>query len=221
MKPPRPSATDLSEPFDIVDAHDQVVGRAPRGEVHARGLLHRATHVLVHDAHGRLFLQRRSLEKDTFPGCWDSSCSGHLDAGEDYPAAARRELGEEIGWHADSPPLRPLLKLDASAETGQEFIQVYLLGPISGPFDLNPAEIIEGRWVTPTELDALVRAQAEQVAGALAAALVAAPRGDRGRVEPAPAVAAAVNRRATVARRGRFASSPSRGASRENTRRVW
>src|ERR1700722_15312119 len=90
------------ELFDVVDADDRVIGEAPRREVHARKLLHRATHVLVHDANGRLFLQRRSLGKDTFPGCWDSSCSGHLDAGEDYPEAARRELGEEIGLHDES-----------------------------------------------------------------------------------------------------------------------
>ena len=167
MSRPRPVAADPRELFDVVDAQDRVVGRAPRGEVHAKNLLHRATHVLVHDARGRLFLQRRSLGKDTFPGCWDSSCSGHLDAGEDYPAAARRELGEEIGWHDASLPLRPLLKLAASAATGHEFIQIYLLGPVAGPFDLNPAEISEGRWVTPAGLDALVREHPEQVAGAL------------------------------------------------------
>jgi isopentenyl-diphosphate delta-isomerase type 1 len=167
MKSQRPSAADPHELFDVVDAQDRVIGRAPRGEVHAQKLLHRATHVMVHDAAGRLFLQRRSLGKDTFPGCWDSSCSGHLDAGEDYPTAARRELGEEIGWHDTSPPLRPVVKLTASPETGHEFIQIYLLGPIAGPFDLNPAEITEGRWVTAAELDALLRDHPDQVAGAL------------------------------------------------------
>jgi isopentenyl-diphosphate delta-isomerase len=164
---PRPVAADPAELFDVVDAEDRVIGRAPRGEVHAKKLLHRATHVMVHDAEGKLFLQRRSQGKDTFPGCWDSSCSGHLDAGEDYPTAARRELGEEIGWHDVSQPLRPLLKLSACAETGHEFIQIYLLGPIAGPFDLNPAEISEGRWVTPQELDAMVAENPHQIAGAL------------------------------------------------------
>ncbi len=167
MNHPRPVAADPTELFDVVDTQDCVIGTAPRGEVHAKKLVHRATHVLVHGAQGRFFLQRRSLGKDTFPDCWDSSCSGHLDAGEDYPIAARRELGEEIGWHDASLPLRPLLKLNASPETGHEFIQVYLLGPIAGPFDLTPAEISEGRWVSPAELDALVRDEPETIAGAL------------------------------------------------------
>jgi isopentenyl-diphosphate delta-isomerase type 1 len=167
MSSSRPPAADPHEIFDVVDAQDHVIGRAPRGEVHAQGLLHRATHVMVHDAAGRIFLQRRSLGKDTFPGCWDSSCSGHLDSGEDYPVAARRELGEEIGWHDASLPLRPVIKLTACPETGHEFIQIYLLGPVAGPFDLNPAEITEGRWFTPADLDALIRDRSDQVAGAL------------------------------------------------------
>src|SRR5260221_2408518 len=102
------------ELFDVVDLDDRVTGRAPRSAVHAGKLLHRAVHVLIHDTNGHLFLQKRSLSKDTFPGCWDSSCSGHVDAGEDYVTAARRELGEELGWHDTSLPLRPLLKLRAS-----------------------------------------------------------------------------------------------------------
>jgi isopentenyl-diphosphate delta-isomerase type 1 len=140
------------ELFDVVDRDDRVTGQATRREVHARGWLHRAVHVLVHDAQGRIFLQRRSLLKDTFPGCWDSSCSGHLDAGEDYPTAARRELGEELGWRDDSLPLRPVVKLSARPETGQEFIQIYLLGPVAGPFTLHPEEISEGRWIAPDAL---------------------------------------------------------------------
>jgi isopentenyl-diphosphate delta-isomerase len=158
---------NLDELFDVVDLNDQVISQSPRREVHARHLLHRAIHVLVHDPNGHLFLQRRSMSKDTFPGCWDSSCSGHVDAGEDYLVAARREMGEELGWHDTRLPLRPLLKLNASPETGYEFIQIFLMGPLSGPFDLNPEEITEGRWIVPDELDILINEYPDHVAGAL------------------------------------------------------
>src|SRR3954471_6704889 len=83
--------------FDVVNERDEVVGRATRREVHATGLWHRAVHVLVFDSAGRVFLQKRSMLKDLSPGLWDSSCSGHLEAGEDYDTAAVRELAEEIG----------------------------------------------------------------------------------------------------------------------------
>ena len=71
------------EIFDIVNERDEVIGRAPRAEVHARGLLHRAAHMLVFNSRGEVFLQKRSLRKDRQPGVWDSSASGHVDAGED------------------------------------------------------------------------------------------------------------------------------------------
>jgi len=162
--PFRPANSE--ELFDVVDRHDQVLAQAPRREVHARNLLHRAVHVLVHNGRGELFLQLRSLQKDSFPGCWDSSCSGHLDAGEDYPTAARRELGEEIGWEG-SQPLRHVVKLPASPQTGYEFIEIFLLGPIEGPFLLHPEEISEGRWIIPVALDAELQETPNRFAGAL------------------------------------------------------
>jgi isopentenyl-diphosphate delta-isomerase type 1 len=154
------------ELFDVVDEADRVIGRAPRHEVHARKLNHRATHILVHDGAGRVFLQRRSLTKDTFPGCWDSSCSGHVDAGEDYETAARRELGEELGWHDTSMPLRPLLKLTTSPTTGYEFIQIYALGPVAGSFTLHPEEIIDGLWLEPAEIIAWIEREPAAFASA-------------------------------------------------------
>jgi len=107
--------------FDVVNARDEVVSRALRREVHAKGLWHRAVHVLVFNAAGEIFLQKRSMLKDLSPGLWDSSCSGHLDAGEDYDAAAARELAEEIGVRVDAPPTR-WFRLNACEETGWEFV---------------------------------------------------------------------------------------------------
>jgi isopentenyldiphosphate isomerase len=155
------------ELFDVVDESDGVIGQAPRGEVHARKLNHRAVHVLIHNAAGRLFLQKRSMTKDTFPGGWDSSCSGHVDAGETYGAAALRELGEELGWRGTTHELRPLLKLPTSPITGFEFIEIFLLGPVEGPFTLHPGEISEGRWIKPDELTAWMEREPEAFAGAL------------------------------------------------------
>jgi isopentenyl-diphosphate delta-isomerase len=137
--------------FDIVNARDEVVGRASRSETHARGLWHRAVHVLVFDRAGRVFLQKRSLRKDTAPGCWDSSCSGHVDAGEDYDQAAVRELAEEIGIRVAAPPAR-WFRIEARLETGWEFVWVYRLRH-EGPFVLAPAEIERGDWFEPAEVN--------------------------------------------------------------------
>jgi isopentenyldiphosphate isomerase len=94
-----------------------------------------------------VFLQKRSLKKDTFPGAWDSSASGHVDTGEDYDACALRELREELGLKPDRPPAR-LFKIEARPETGQEFVWVYRLES-EGPFTLHPEEIETGGWFAP------------------------------------------------------------------------
>jgi isopentenyl-diphosphate delta-isomerase type 1 len=135
------------EIFDVVNERDEVIGQERRREVHRRGLRHRAVHVLVFNARGELFLQKRSMTKDTFPGVWDSSASGHVDSGEGYDACAVRELREELGWEATAP-LERLFKLDACAETGQEFVWVYRCHA-GGPFALHPEEIERGGWFTP------------------------------------------------------------------------
>jgi isopentenyldiphosphate isomerase len=135
------------EIFDVVNERDEVVGRRPRAEVHRLGLLHRAAHVLVFNRRGEVFLQKRSMKKDRQPGVWDSSASGHLDAGEDYDACALRELREEIGL---IPPVLPrrVLRLTASPETDQEHVWVYRC-EAEGPFVLDPEELERGDWFTP------------------------------------------------------------------------
>ena len=135
------------EIFDVVNERDEVIGQQRRSEVHRLGLKHRAVHVLVFNARGEIFLQKRSMEKDCFPGAWDSSASGHLDTGEEYDACAGRELFEELGWQAVRPPRR-LFKIEARAETGQEFVWVYRC-EAEGPFRLQPQEIERGDWFQP------------------------------------------------------------------------
>lgn len=140
--------------FDVVDEQDRVVGRERRSEVHRLGLRHRAVHVLVFDRAGRVFLQKRSLRKDTAPGAWDSSASGHLGCGEDYDACARRELREELGVEP-AGAIERLHRAEACADTGAEFVWVYRTVH-EGPFALQPEEIDGGEWLTPAEVDASI-----------------------------------------------------------------
>jgi len=138
------------EIFDVVNERDDVIGQRPRREVHEQRLLHRAVHVLVFNSRGQLFLQKRSLKKDCFPGAWDSSASGHLDAGESYDACAVRELREELGLEL-AVPLKRLFKIDGCPETGYEFVWVYRC-EAEGPFALHPEEIERGGWFAPVEI---------------------------------------------------------------------
>ncbi|MGX2998108.1 NUDIX hydrolase [Streptomyces sp. JNUCC 64] len=85
------------EILDVVDERDRVVGRAPRGEVYARGLTHRCVFVFVRDPEDRVFVHRRTATKLAFPSLHDMFVGGVVGAGEDYASAALREAEEELG----------------------------------------------------------------------------------------------------------------------------
>jgi len=143
--------------FDVVNERDEVIGRELRHIVHAKGLMHRAVHILVFNAAGEVFLQKRSMNKDSSPGLWTLSCSGHVDAGEDYDTAAMRELSEELGCVPSELPKRRRL-IEARVETGWEFCWVYQLRA-EGPFVLQPEEIDSGKWMTLVQLESDLQSQ--------------------------------------------------------------
>ncbi len=153
------------EIFDVVNERDEVIGQQPRSEVHRLGLMHRAVHVLVFNAAGKVFLQKRSLTKDRQPGVWDSAASGHVDSGEEYDACAVRELREEIGLELNAAPTR-LFKLAACAETDQEHVWVYRCGA-EGPFRLDPEEIERGDWFEPEAVTRRMQDRPQDFATAL------------------------------------------------------
>ncbi|MBI5427523.1 MAG: NUDIX domain-containing protein [Nitrospinae bacterium] len=147
---PRNSQED--EAFDVVDENDNAIGRAARGEVHRKSLLHRSVHILVFNADGDLFLQKRAMTKDQNPGLWDSSAAGHVNSGEDYFSGACRELREELSIGA---LLRLAFKFKASAETGWEHVAIYTCVTDQN-IVCHPDEISEGRYWNIEEIrDAL------------------------------------------------------------------
>ena len=169
---------NLDELFDIVDENDQPVGTMARREVHRLKRRHRAVHLLVVNREGNVFLHKRSMKKDLFPGVWDSSAAGHVGAGEDYDGTAVRELVEELGWKfPENPfergvgaarlhaPIERLFKIEAREETGQEFVWVYRV-EAEGPFVLEADEIERGDWFTPAEIDRWVEERPQELAPA-------------------------------------------------------
>ncbi|MEX1116940.1 MAG: 16S rRNA (adenine(1518)-N(6)/adenine(1519)-N(6))-dimethyltransferase RsmA [Akkermansiaceae bacterium] len=150
------------EIFDVVDEHDVVTGQVTRGEVHAQKLLHRAVHVFVYNKRGDLLLQKRSLLKDACPGLWDSSVSGHLDAGEDYAPAAVRELEEEMGIRAESP-LEEIARIAPCQETGWEHVRLFQTKH-EGSLRFPCAEIDAAVWFPIAEIDAWIANRPEDFA---------------------------------------------------------
>jgi 16S rRNA (adenine1518-N6/adenine1519-N6)-dimethyltransferase len=138
------------EIFDVVDRHDQVIGTATRAEVHAQKLTHRAVHVFVFNKRGDLLLQKRSLLKDMCPGLWDSSVSGHLDAGESYEVAAVRELSEEMGITSETPP-EEIARITPGPSTGWEHVRLYRIRH-DGSLRFPCAEVDSVMWFPLAEI---------------------------------------------------------------------
>lgn len=143
------AATD--EIFEIVDEHNQVIGTARRSECHGNpALIHRTSHVVVFHPDGRVLLQRRSAKKDIQPGKWDTAVGGHLDPGEDFEAAARREMKEELGIDS-TLPLQVLFDSRIRNTVESENTRVFSVTH-GGPFDFSREEIDEVRFFSAAEL---------------------------------------------------------------------
>ncbi len=104
------NGTEL-ELFDICGEDGMPAGHVKeRSMVHQDGDFHRTVHIWVvrQRADGGLdvLLQKRSQDKDAYPGCYDVSSAGHVRAGEDFSCSAVRELQEELGITAVEEDLR-------------------------------------------------------------------------------------------------------------------
>lgn len=143
------------EIFDIVDRSGRVIGHAPRSEVHGNPeLIHRSVHVLVlasDDRAGeqRIFLQKRSANKDIQPGKWDTSVGGHVAPGESVLEAAKREMSEELS--IAGVDIQFLYSYIWRSEVETELVTSYLCY-YNGPIRILRSEIDEGRFWSLAEI---------------------------------------------------------------------
>jgi len=143
---------EMSEMLEIVDGEGKVIGLAPRSECHGNpALVHRVVHVIVVNGRGEILLQKRAPDKDIQPGKWDTSVGGHLDPGEDFDTAVRREMKEELG--IDGVPLTRLYAYPMRNEVESENVTTYLCR-YDGPVDFDPKEITEVRFWPVDEIEA-------------------------------------------------------------------
>jgi 8-oxo-dGTP pyrophosphatase MutT (NUDIX family) len=140
----------------IVDQHNHVVGAAPRREMRAKRLGHRSTYILVFNSRGELYVQKRTLTKDVFPGYYDVAAGGVVLAGETYEQGAERELEEEMGIRG--LPLKRLFDFHFENEHtrlwGCAFSCVY-----DGAMVLQEEEVESGAFVPVSDI--LQRAETE------------------------------------------------------------
>jgi len=174
----------MAEAVIQVSENDQVIGPISKLDSHSgAGEYHRAFSVLLFNSNNELLLQRRSMDKVTFPGVWANSCCSHplhseeeLDEGNamGVKRAAVRKLEQELGISPDSISIEDFVfmtKMRYSSRMNQEWIERELdhILVIQADVDVNPNtnEVSELMWVNRDQLEMMLleeRAAEEAVA---------------------------------------------------------
>ena len=159
------------EYLDVCDENGCPTGAVvPREEAHSQGILHRTAHVwIVRESGGRtqVLLQKRSMEKESFPGLYDTSSAGHIPAGSEPLPSALRELREELGIDARPDQLafagtfriRYEKVFHGKPFRDNEFTSVYVYRePVDiGKLALQAGEVDEARWFDLDEVRREIR----------------------------------------------------------------
>ncbi|MBR5536175.1 MAG: NUDIX domain-containing protein [Clostridia bacterium] len=154
------------EHFDIYDENGNPTSeRIERSLAHEKGVLHAAVHIYIYRINcGRyeILLQKRADDKDSFPSCYDTSCAGHVSAGDSFEKTALKELSEELGvtvnitslTHAFDQLVEKINVFHGKTFIDREFNKVYLLNydAPEDSFTFQKDEISALKWMDADEL---------------------------------------------------------------------
>jgi isopentenyldiphosphate isomerase/intracellular septation protein A len=133
--------------FPIVDEDGKLTGTAPRSVCHdgKSMFLHPVVHLHLFNKDGKIFLQKRSKNKDIQPGKWDTSVGGHIAPGETIEEALSREVREEIGFRNFEPQF--VFKYVWESQRERELVFSFVTVSENIPV-INSDEIDEGKFWT-------------------------------------------------------------------------
>lgn len=148
----------MEEQIDVLNPDGTSAGYARgRTEVHSKGLWHRTVHIWAFDKDDRILFQLRAKVKENNPGLLDTSCAGHISAGDDSRNAAVRELREELGVVKNADELEYLFEsthesvLNGGEYLDNEYYDVYrirLSDEEAAALVPQPGEVDDFVWMT-------------------------------------------------------------------------
>ncbi|MDG1539883.1 MAG: isopentenyl-diphosphate delta-isomerase [Candidatus Poseidonia sp.] len=168
----------MAEAVIQVSENDQVIGPISKLDSHSgAGEYHRAFSVLLFNSNNELLLQRRSMDKVTFPGVWANSCCSHPLHSEGeldetnamgVKRAAVRKLEQELGISPDSISIEDFVfmtKMRYSSRMNQDWIEreVDHILVIQADVEVNhnPNEVSEVMWVNQDQLEMMLLEERE------------------------------------------------------------
>ncbi|MCH7951418.1 NUDIX domain-containing protein [Patescibacteria group bacterium] len=139
--------------LDLINKEDEVLQSLPSREVHEKGLLHRAMHILIVNSKGQIFVRQRSLQKELYPGVWSTSVGEHVASGASYDETAERALKEFLGLECE---LTLLGKIRVKDEIENELMAVYL-GRADDIPHISSKHMEGGEFLSEERIQALLR----------------------------------------------------------------
>ena len=139
----------------FVNDKDEVMGAGSKEEAWGKGIFHRVVGIFIFNSHGDLLIQKRSSSVPTSPNLWDNkSAGGHVDEGEDYIDAAKRESKEELG--IDNLQFEEAAKffmkeVDEKGRIKNRFHMLYKT-KYDGQVFSDENDVAEIRWISLDEL---------------------------------------------------------------------
>lgn len=141
--------------MELVDLYDEnriPLGRtAERHEPKAEGEYRTVVHVALFDSGGRMLIQQRAPQKFIYPGQWDLTIGGGVDAGETSRQGAEREMWEELGYSLDLTGVRP--SVTVNFDGGFDDFYLVVRDDVNlAALRLQEDEVSEVRWATESEV---------------------------------------------------------------------
>ncbi len=163
----------VEEYLEIFDENGNPTGKSvSRSKAHSEGVLHGASHTYIYrivNGNVQMLLQRRSFNKDSFPGQLDISSAGHVEAGMDFRTTAVKELQEELGITVSPEELEEAFfqryssvdEFRGETFNNQEVNMIYLLERDLNIGDLTPQpeEVEEFIWMDLNEIQKRMQAK--------------------------------------------------------------
>lgn len=141
--------------IQFVDENDNPIGGGTKQNALENSIRHRIARIFLFNSKGEILIQKRAEHLASGPGKWDQSAAGHVDEGEAYEEAARREMKEEIGVEDVSLTEAGSFYREEKTKKGgvrKRFNRVYQ-GNYDGEVHFNPDEVSEVRWIVLAELE--------------------------------------------------------------------
>ena len=144
------------ELWDVYDENRQKTGRTMvRGEKIRPGEYHLVIHVCLFNSKGEMLIQKRTMQKASFPGLWDLSVGGSAVAGDTGKAAAARETAEELGVKIDFSAIRPYATMQF--KTGFDDVFLVEKDLSLSELSLQKEEVEAAKWASLKEILEMIR----------------------------------------------------------------